>query len=245
MTTDAIEKAKSLLRILSMSYHATKHLEEYEVFEKALAMYEQSLRPADTNGKDLWICERKVHTPEHDGATGYYTYTPIEQLRPAETEALGAFKRVMDDYNHGIPKNRSIQDNERDIKIVEATLLSKQRPTDARKQEALDAFEWLFTNYVPKDVPLVATGYCNVVRAALRADDWQPIETYDYENFPEVWLAGWYEPSEYAKENGAKAKWDIALGRCWHVNTKKFTGVLGGSPKYWMPTNKPQPPKGE
>jgi hypothetical protein len=42
--------------------------------------------------------------------------------------------------------------------------------TDARKQEALDAFEWLFTNYVPKDAPLVATGYCNMVRAALRAD---------------------------------------------------------------------------
>lgn len=28
--------------------------------------------------KDLWICERKEHLPEHNGATGYYFYEPIE-----------------------------------------------------------------------------------------------------------------------------------------------------------------------
>ena len=73
-------------------------------------------------------------------------------------------------------------------------------------------------------------------------EQWQPIETYDYKNFPEVWLAAWIEPSEYAKENGASAHWDIGMGRCWHVNTRKFTGVLGGSPIYWCKTNKPYSP---
>lgn len=83
---------------------------------------------------------------------------------------------------------------------------------------------------------LVSRGYLGVVPG------WQPIETYDYKNFPEVWLAAWIEPSEYAKENGASAHWDIGMGRCWHVNTRKFTGVLGGSPIYWCKTNKPYSP---
>lgn len=73
-------------------------------------------------------------------------------------------------------------------------------------------------------------------------EQWQPIETYDYKNFPEVWLAAWIEPSEYAKENGASAHWDIGMGRCWHVNTRKFTGVRGGSPTYWCKTNRPEAP---
>ena len=34
----------------------------------------------------------------------------------------------------------------------------------------------------------------------------------------------------------------IGMGRCWHVNTRKFTGVLGGSPIYWCKTNKPYSP---
>ncbi len=27
---------------------------------------------------DLWICEHKAHLPEHDGATGYFYYEPVE-----------------------------------------------------------------------------------------------------------------------------------------------------------------------
>lgn len=108
-----------------------------------------------------------------------------------------------------------------------------------------------------------ARHYFNVVEAArelsqlkegthpdmvmVHREQWQPIETYDYQNFPEVWLAAWIEPSDPAKENGASAHWDIGMGRCWHVNTRKFTGVLGGSPTYWCKTNKPDAPaqKGE
>ena len=32
---------------------------------------------------DLWICEKKTHLPEHDGATGYYYYEPV---KPYTTE---------------------------------------------------------------------------------------------------------------------------------------------------------------
>lgn len=32
---------------------------------------------------ELWICRRKTHLPEHDGATGYFYYEPVEPLKPA------------------------------------------------------------------------------------------------------------------------------------------------------------------
>lgn len=64
---------------------------------------------------------------------------------------------------------------------------------------------------------------------------WQPIETYDYEGFPQVLLAGYIVPSEYAQQNGSKPRWEISIGRCWHVNTRKFTGFLGQQPTHWMP----------
>lgn len=65
--------------------------------------------------------------------------------------------------------------------------------------------------------------------------EWQPIETYDYEKFPLVMLAGFITPSEYAQSNGSKPFWEISIGRCWHVNTRKFTGFLGQQPTHWMP----------
>lgn len=69
---------------------------------------------------------------------------------------------------------------------------------------------------------------------------WQPIETYDYEGFPSVLLAGFIVPSEYAQTNGSKPYWEISIGRCWHVETRKFTGFLGQQPTHWMPL--PAPP---
>lgn len=72
---------------------------------------------------------------------------------------------------------------------------------------------------------------------------WQPIETYDYEKFPLVMLAGFITPSEYAQSNGSKPFWEISIGRCWHVNTRKFTGFLGQQPTHWMPL--PAAPEGD
>lgn len=68
---------------------------------------------------------------------------------------------------------------------------------------------------------------------------WLPIETYDYEKSPQVILAGFITPSEYAQSNGSKPFWEISIGRCWHVNTRKFTGFLGQQPTHWMPLPKP------
>lgn len=34
---------------------------------------------------DLWICKRKTHLPEYDGATGYYYYEPVEPYIAPET----------------------------------------------------------------------------------------------------------------------------------------------------------------
>ena len=82
----------------------------------------------------------------------------------------------------------------------------------------------------------------NALDAAI-TDGWQVIETYDYINFPLVLLAGFITPSEYAQENGSKPFWEISIGRCWHVNTRKFTGFLGQQPTHWMPL--PKPPKTE
>lgn len=75
--------------------------------------------------------------------------------------------------------------------------------------------------------------------------EWQPIETYDYDGLPQVLLAGFITPSEYAQSNGSKPGWEISIGRCWHVNTRKFTGFffLGQQPTHWMPL--PAAPKGE
>lgn len=36
---------------------------------------------------DLWICKRKMHLPEYDGATGYYYYEPVEPYI-AQSEAI-------------------------------------------------------------------------------------------------------------------------------------------------------------
>lgn len=38
---------------------------------------------------DLWICEKKTHLPEHDGATGYYYYEPVERYTSAISEPVG------------------------------------------------------------------------------------------------------------------------------------------------------------
>ena len=107
---------------------------------------------------------------------------------------------------------------------------------DDEKSGMFPTVDWVM-NYLITQGRIVQDGY-----VAVPMEQWQPIETYDYKNFPEVWLAAWIEPSEYAKENGASAHWDIGMGRCWHVNTRKFTGVLGGSPTYWCKTNKPDLP---
>ena len=34
--------------------------------------------------RELWICEKKTHTPEHDGATGYEYFTPIRLYDSSE-----------------------------------------------------------------------------------------------------------------------------------------------------------------
>lgn len=47
-------------------------------------------------GADLWICEKKAHLPEHDGATGYFYYVPVApyvaEAQPADDEVFGAEK---------------------------------------------------------------------------------------------------------------------------------------------------------
>lgn len=92
-----------------------------------------------------------------------------------------------------------------------------------------DPFE--FMDYVDRIIDhLHAQGYLQL---------WQPIETYDYDGFPQVLLAGYIVPSEYAQENGSRPRWEISVGRCWHVNTRKFTGFLGQQPTHWMPLPKP------
>lgn len=73
---------------------------------------------------------------------------------------------------------------------------------------------------------------------------WQPIETYDYDKFPQVLLAAYIVPSPHAASNGSKEFWDIGIGRCWHVNTRKFTGVLGCQPTHWQPLPPPPPTGG-
>lgn len=34
--------------------------------------------------KELFICERKAHLPEHDGATGYFYYEPVRPYSDIE-----------------------------------------------------------------------------------------------------------------------------------------------------------------
>ncbi len=97
-------------------------------------------------------------------------------------------------------------------------------------------------NYEMAD-PAVLGKAINHAIEHMRRFQWQPIETYDYENFPLVILAGFITPSEYAQSNGSKPFWEISIGRCWHVNTKKFTGFLGQQPTHWMPL--PDAPESE
>lgn len=78
------------------------------------------------------------------------------------------------------------------------------------------------------------------LREPLGNEGWRPIETYDYINFPLVLLAGFITPSDYAQSNGSRPFWEISIGRCWHVNTRKFTGFLGQQPTHWQPL--PSPP---
>lgn len=37
-------------------------------------------------------------------------------------KALQAFNRVIDDFNHGIPKNRTVEDHENDIETIRKLL---------------------------------------------------------------------------------------------------------------------------
>ncbi len=64
---------------------------------------------------------------------------------------------------------------------------------------------------------------------------WKLIDTYDFEKCQEVFLAFWCKPSEAAEANGSKPFWDVSYGRCYDVVNKKFTGILGGRPDFWLP----------
>lgn len=44
---------------------------------------------------DLWICKRKMHLPEHDGATGFYYYEPVEPYIAPGTGQLGLEEAAM------------------------------------------------------------------------------------------------------------------------------------------------------
>lgn len=104
-------------------------------------------------------------------------------------------------------------------------------------------------NYMLRDIDNDAPNGKNCIEAQalthaiehMKRWQWQPIETYDYETFPLVMLAGFITPSEYAQSNGSKPFWEISIGRCWHVNTRKFTGFLGQQPTHWMQL--PEPPQ--
>lgn len=63
--------------------------------------------------------------------------------------------------------------------------------------------------------------------------NWKPISEYDFNKAPNVLLAVLITPSEYARQNGANPFWDYAFGRCWDEKSKKFTGILGGTPSHF------------
>lgn len=78
------------------------------------------------------------------------------------------------------------------------------------------------------------------IRAALEAQQWQPIETAP-DDGTSVLIASEIIPSEAAQQAGAKAFWDVAIGSCYSrsFKDKKWTSVLGGKPTHWMPLPKP------
>lgn len=114
---------------------------------------------------------------------------------------------------------------------------------DQIKREVGDKLSKLIPNSYSDNTMLNTIDYLHSLGYLGGVPEWQPIETYDYEKFPLVMLAGFITPSEYAQSNGSKPFWEISIGRCWHVNTRKFTGFLGQQPTHWMPL--PAAPKGE
>ena len=113
-------------------------------------------------------------------------------------------------------------------------------------KQARDAFEWLFTNYIPKNRPSITDGCCNMVRQALLDKEidggWQPIETAPMKT--EVWcyvpdfgkampLVCELEPTGVQYPQGdARQQY---VGRWRRPDRNSFAQ----NPTHWMPLPKP------
>lgn len=76
MNKEQIEALEEAVRYSASSYHiksTEQHVKTLEAAQTLLQIYKGE--------HELVLCEKKMHTPEHDGATGYFYYEPLQVSR--------------------------------------------------------------------------------------------------------------------------------------------------------------------